>query len=302
MIKHIGFLSLTLIFFVSLTAFALRIPKAHLVSVKWLSENLNNPNLVIVDVRAPNAYKAGHIPHAVNIPRSLNFQKGFIGNIKYLLDTPYKITKIFRDAGISNNSIVVFYSSSSKKGYTFATREFFEAWMYGLHNIAILKGGIEAWISNNKPISKKIFMPKKGNFKIVDMSLSSIATWPDIYYYLATKKVQLIDSREPKHFKGLDKDPRLQRHGHIPGAVEIPYYDFVKKVGNYYELVSPEKVKEILKNKGISILRPIIVYCNTGHLASGDWFVIKFLAGAKNIKLYDGSLHEYAKTNLPIAK
>ena len=302
MLKRVFMSVVVLLFIVCGTAFSLTVPKTHLVSVQWLAENLNNPNLVIVDVRAPNAYKAGHIPHAVNIPKRLNFQKGFIGNIKHILDTPYRITKVFRDAGISNNSIVVFYSFSSKKGYTFATREFFEAWMYGLHNIAILKGGIKAWISSNKPISKKIVMPKKGNFRIIDMSLSSIATWPDIYYYLAIKKVQLVDAREPKHYKGLDKDPRLTKHGHIPGAVEVPYYDFVKKVGSYYELVAPEKVKEILKSEGISIFKPIIVYCNTGHLASGDWFVIKFLAGAKNIKLYDASMYEYTRTTLPMAK
>jgi len=300
--KRIVSLVVVFLFIVSSAAFALSIPKTHLVSVQWLAKNMNNPNLVIVDVRAPSAYKAGHIPHAVNIPKGLNFQKGFIGNIKYLLDTPYEITKVFRDAGISNNSIVVFCSFSSKKGYTLDTREFFEAWMYGLHNTAILKGGIKAWISSNKPLSKKIVMPKKGSFKIADMSLSSIATWPDIYYYLATKKIQLIDAREPRHYKGLDKDPRLQKHGHIPGAVEVPYYDFVKKVGSYYELFAPEKVKKILKSKGISIFKPIIVYCNTGHLASGDWFVIKFLAGAKNIRLYDASIQEYSRTSLPISK
>ena len=300
--KRMSLFLVVFLFFVSSTAFALSIPKTHLVSVQWLAKNMNNPNLVIVDVRAPSAYKAGHIPHAVNIPKGLNFQKGFIGSIKHLLDTPYKITKVFRDAGISNNSIVVFCSFSSKKGYTFDTREFFEAWMYGLRNMAILNGGIKAWISSNKPLSKKIVMPKKGSFKITDMSLNSIATWPDIYYYLATKKIQLVDAREAKHYKGLDKDPRLQRHGHIPGAVEVPYYDFVKKVGNYYELVAPEKVKKILKSKGISIFKPIIDYCNTGHLASGDWFVIKFLAGAKNIRLYDASMYEYSRTSLPISK
>ena len=38
-----------------------------IVSTEWLQNNLNNANLVIVDVRKVEEYKAGHIPGAVNV-------------------------------------------------------------------------------------------------------------------------------------------------------------------------------------------------------------------------------------------
>ncbi len=301
--KRIGLIIVTLLFFIAAPVFARQIPKTHLVSAEWLAKNMDNPHVVIVDVRAPKAYESGHIPHAVNVPKGLNFQKSYIGNIKHILDTPEKITKIFREAGISNDSIVIFYSfSSSPKGYAYATREFWTAWMYGLRNTAILHGGIGAWVADHKPLSKTIVTPKKGNFTIADMSLNSIAAWPDIYYALATKKVQLIDAREPAHYNGTDHDKRLLKRGHVPGAVEIAYYSFVKKDGDYYELLNSNKVKKLVNSKHVSLSAPIIDYCNTGHLATGDWFAIKFLAGARNIRMYDASMYEYTRMPLPISK
>jgi thiosulfate/3-mercaptopyruvate sulfurtransferase len=301
--KRVGLMVFVLSFFVASPLFALQVPSTHVVSANWLAKHMNNSHIVIIDVRAPKDYAAGHIPHAVSMNKGEYFQKGAMGDIGHVLDTPKMITDVFRKAGLSNNSVIVFYSSNAaEKGYTFATREFWTAWMYGLRNTAILHGGIEAWINQKHPVSKAMVSPKMGNFAIKDMSLNAIATWPDMYYALGTKNVQLVDAREPAHFNGTDTDKRLMKHGHIPGAVEVAYFKFLKKHGDYYELVSSKEAKNILKMSKISLHKPIIDYCNTGHLASGDWFAIKFLAGAKDIRMYDASMYEYTRTNLPVVK
>jgi thiosulfate/3-mercaptopyruvate sulfurtransferase len=301
--KRVGLMVLVLSFFVASPVFALQVPSTHVVSAKWLAKHMNNPHLVIVDVRAPKDYAAGHIPHAINVYKGEYFQKGFIGDIGHVLDAPEMITDVFNKNGLSNDSVIVFYSSNaSQKGYTFATREFWTAWMYGLKNTALLHGGIEGWIAQKHPVSKEMTSPKMGNFKIQDMSLDAIATWPDIYQALATKQVQIVDAREPAHFNGTDTDKRLMKHGHFPGAIEVAYFKFLKKRGNYYELVTPNEAKKVMKTSKVSLSKPIIDYCNTGHLASGDWFAIKFLAGAKNIKMYDASMYEYTRTDLPVVK
>ena len=38
-----------------------------LVETDWLAENLDNENLRIIDVRAPDEYAAGHVKNAINI-------------------------------------------------------------------------------------------------------------------------------------------------------------------------------------------------------------------------------------------
>ncbi len=282
---------------------ALEVPSTHLVSVQWLSDNLGSPDLVILDVRSPKAYNEGHIPYAVNLPKKGNFQKGHVGNVKHVLDTPAEVTKLFRKVGISNNSIVVLYGAgNSVKSYTFATREFWTMWTYGIKNIAILNGGYAAWKDAGESVSTNCYVPATGDFKINNMQLSDMATWPYIYKAIATHKIQLIDAREPAHYKGTDHDRRLLKHGHIPGAVEIAYYNFVKKSGNDYKLISPKKIVSLLKKNGIDINKPIIIYCNTGHLASGNWFAIRILANIKDAKLYDASMYEYTRMPLPVTK
>ncbi len=301
--KRFGFAIFILIVFSVLPVFALSIPKTHLVSATWLAKEMNNPHLVIVDVRGKNAYDAGHIPNSINITKGRYFQKSYIGDVLYLLNTPYQITKLFRANGISNNSIVVFYNDASGPvSFTATAREFWAAWMYGLREIAILHGGINAWVSGNRPITNAIPKNKRGNFTIKTLSLRSIATWPNIYSALTTHRGQLVDVREAAHYKGTSGDPRLLKHGHIPGAIEASVWSFTRKVGNYFEIMNRNDIRAILRKDGISLHKPIITYCNTGHLASGGWFVIKFLAGAKHIRVYDGSMYEYTRMPLPVVK
>ncbi|MGA7105691.1 MAG: rhodanese-like domain-containing protein [Candidatus Deferrimicrobiaceae bacterium] len=38
----------------------------------------------------------------------------------------------------------------------------------------------------------------------------------------------------------------------------------------------------------------IITYCDTGLLASGWWFVLSEVLGYRNVKIYDGSMQEWA--------
>ena len=291
------FSMLVLVLVLALSSFALNVPSTHLVSANWLAKNIKN--VVIVDVSKPKIFAKGHIPGAVNIPKKLFFE-GYLGNIKHLLDTPFQIEKLFRNAGINNNSTVIFVSHVKKSSkFTAMTRAFWSAWVYGMKNIAILDGGIEAWKSG---LTTTRSMVKRGNFKPITSLNNSLATWKDIYSALINKNYQLVDAREMRHYIGKDRDPRLTRHGHIPGSIKVSAYLFNKKDGKLFKLVSPTVAKAMVKKERVSLNKSIIVYCNTGHLASGTWFVLKFLVGIKNVSNYDASMFEYSRTSLPITR
>lgn len=54
-----------------------------IVSTKWLAANLNNPKLIVLDVRRVEDYREGHIPGAVNcFLRCLDIseRRSFFGN------------------------------------------------------------------------------------------------------------------------------------------------------------------------------------------------------------------------------
>ncbi len=302
--KRFRVIVLVLWYFFSVSVlFGGSVPINHLVSVKWLHSYLHSRNLLIVDLRSPEKYRIGHIPGAINIPKHEYFQKGKLGSIFGLMDPPQKITELFESKGISAEKTIVLYDSAkSPKNVANATRVLWTMWVYGLKNVAILGGGIEAWKDKGYRLSKRLPRIKPTKFKFEFFHSNVVATWLNIYEYLVLHDAQLIDTRTSKYFIGRDEDKRLKKHGHIPGARLISLKMFLKKEGNYFIFKDGMKIRKLLKNKGVEVNKPIIVFCNTGHLASGAWFAIKFLAGAEDVKMYDASMVGYSRMPLPVQR
>ena len=63
-----------------------------------------------------------------------------------------------------------------------------------------------------------------------------------------------------------------------------------------------ETLKNMATELGIDADANIITYCNSGQLASASWFVFSELMGNKNVKLYDGSMHQWALEKRPVVK
>ena len=63
--------------------------------------------------------------------------------------------------------------------------------------------------------------------------------------------------------------------------------------------MSAADYKKIFHDFNISDTAPTTTYCNTGHLASGAWFVVHEILGNKNSKLYAGSMNEWTNLGNP---
>ncbi len=285
--------------------YALNVPKNHLVSPRWVYNHMHNKNMVIVDIRAPKAYASGHIPGAVDIPFP-SIMQDYVG-IKVLgnIASPQRITDIYKHAGITGRSIIVFTGGGLSKfplGYSSETRALWTAWFYGLKNTAILNGGLARWMYDKLPVTVKPSHPTESNFKIVDINLYSRAPYQRIWKYLETRDVILIDARPSAWYNGIDHDKRFVKHGHIPGAINVPFKKFERmNSAGYYEFVTPAEARAIMIKAGVSFEKPVITYCNTGYWASLDWFVTKFLIGKNDVADYNGSWTQYSRLpNAPI--
>ena len=107
----------------------------------------------------------------------------------------------------------------------------------------------------------------------------------------------LIDARPATFFTGKEKAPASQAYGHIPGAHNLDSARFYDPATN--RLRSKEQLAAIAASlpKG-----PIIAYCNTGHWAATDWFVLSAVLGRPDVRLYDGSMVEWAaEAKRPVA-
>lgn len=93
---------------------------------------MNREDAVVIDVRAENEYKDGHIADAVQIPLS---------KIKDKADSLAK----YKDRP------VIFYCKTG----SFANDASKTAIKQGLHRVHMLKGGLLAWLDANLPLAKK---------------------------------------------------------------------------------------------------------------------------------------------------
>ena len=98
----------------------------------------------------------------------------------------------------------------------------------------------------------------------------------------------LIDSRPASFFAGKQKAPAALGYGHIPGAVNVDSAMF------YDEKANRLKPQAELAAIGATLpVGPAVSYCNTGHWAATDWFVLSELLGRKDVRLYYGSMVEW---------
>ena len=106
----------------------------------------------------------------------------------------------------------------------------------------------------------------------------------------------LVDSRPESFFTGLEKHRGVAAFGHIPGAVSVPHS---RAFTADFRLKPRAELEAAFAAIGKG---PAIAYCNTGHWAATDWFVLSEVLGLKDTRLYDGSMLEYApETAGPIA-
>jgi len=292
----------TLLLAFAISVFALEIPKNHIVSTSWLSKNIDDKNLVVIDTRSTKAYKKSHIKGAVNYPKKVWF-RGKLGNIPKLQNSMQQVQDMLQNAGVTEKSLILFYSAGTKnKDFADAVSGIWNLWLYGVQNSVLLNGGFAKWVSEKKSVTVKLPKIAKSDIELDSFDKSIVASLYDINEAMYDDNIQITDARVSKFYTGIDKKKSLLRHGRIPTAKLTPVIRYTKKTGSYFELISANEAKKTLYNSGygVEIDKPLITYCNTGHKARGLWFIAKFLVGMKNVKVFDGSMVEYSRTNLPI--
>lgn len=99
----------------------------------------NHDDLLIVDVREPQEYAAGHIPGALHVPRGL---------LEVAADTQSK-GRVETLAGAQNRTIVTYCQSGGRSAMAADTLK-----QMGFEKTYSLAGGIETWKAGGMPVVK----------------------------------------------------------------------------------------------------------------------------------------------------
>jgi thiosulfate/3-mercaptopyruvate sulfurtransferase len=266
---------------------------SNLVNAKWLKENLNNENLVIVDCRfdlmdkeyGKRSYEKNHIHGAVRVDleTELSSEVKAHGG-RHPLPSPQNLKTTFENLGINNDSIVVCYDEGDLAG---PSRLWWILKYIGHKNAYVLDGGINEFIKIGGNTDNKIPTVNKGTFEInINDSMRVDMTY--VKERLYKDNIAIIDSREHKRYLG-EFEPVDKRAGHIPSALNYFWMDILDKKDDCINLKSIDELKKHFSK--LKDYDEVIVYCGSGVTACPNSLGLSE-AGIKH-KLYTGSFSDW---------
>lgn len=268
---------------------ATAIPAGPLVSTDWLAQNLDNPQVRVIEVSVnPGLYERAHVPGAVNF----SWHNDLNDKVRRDIVSQQGFEALLSKSGVTPDTTVVLYGD---------TNNWFAAWgawvfdIYGVKNVKLLDGGRKKWEAENRPLNNRAPEYASTTYRVSEVNVNLRARLSDALAAAEGKSgAKLVDIRSADEYSGkVFAPPGIQelaiRAGHIPEAVNVPWGQAVKEDGSFK---SPEELKKLYASVGIDGSKPIITYCRIGERSSHTWFALSKILGYQ-VKNYDGSWTEY---------
>jgi thiosulfate/3-mercaptopyruvate sulfurtransferase len=264
-----------------------------LIETAWLGENLNRPDLKIIDVRRQPLYNTSHVPGSMALnPESL---RGVVDSVPSMLLPAEMIAAQLSLMGIKPTDTVVIVPGDKLRDATLVGMALNRV---GHKRWAILEGGFDKWAGEKRPVDNRLPAITATTYQARSGADDFSVDHQDVLAALDEKQTVIIDSRPAAYFTGEESDEA--RAGHVPGAVNRPYSEDLRDDGHLKpvsELIAAYEALIPSKNT------PVIVHCRTGHQASQTYFVLRHVLGYPNVKWYDGSWTDWApRPELPLAQ
>lgn len=266
-----------------------------LVSVEWLFENIQNPNLVVLDASLKKTanYSQVQIPlETVLIPQSRYFdiEESFSdrnSDLPHMMISQELFTIEAQKLGINRDSLIVVYDNV---GIYSSPRAWWMLKAMGHHDVAILDGGLPAWLEKKYQSTHQHanHLPE-GDFK-AEPQQEYFCNKANVQIALKAKDAIVFDARSEGRFNGTEPEPRPGvRAGHIPGSVNVPFQRVLN--GNF---VKPLNELKSMFNQKENTQAKLILTCGSGVTAC-ILALAATIAGYQSITVYDGSWSEWGR-------
>lgn len=255
----------------------------------WLAQNLDNPNVRIIDCATVEAYRRAHIPGAVQLPVHYYIKEHDPAGSDHgvLVMPPDEFAQLMGNLGVSNDTTVVTYDDNNA---LVAARLWWVLKYYGHTNAKVLNGGWHRWLSEGRPVTFHSTRAPKATFKAT-ADPAVYATLDDLKEKHADAGCQVLDVRTDAEWEG-SNDRGNKRAGRVPGAQHLEWLRFVGS-DDSRKFLPPAEIQSLLDGAGMSRDKPTITYCQGGIRAAHAAFVMD-LMGYENVRVYDGSMREWA--------
>ncbi len=257
--------------------------------------------ITVIDIRPPNApdpdssYNAGHIPGALSSP---------YGNWRGPAENPGKVlpqtqlTALVQGLGLNAETpTVVLHKGDSYSDFGAAARVYWTLKTAGLQQLAVVDGGFLAWKQAGLPISKDTATVTPSSYPAT-IQADWLASTSDVEQQLNRSNTKLLDARPADFFGGEKWHGAAAKPGTIAGAEDFDNKQWFHSGGPLLE--TPERLQTLAQQNDLTQAEVTVSFCNTGHWAATNWFVLSEVVGQPGVKLYPESMVEWSTAGLPM--
>lgn len=264
-----------------------------ILSVSALQALLGHPRLVVLEVKVkPVGAAANATPESApaRIPgaRVFDLEGAFSDHtqsLPHMMPDPAHFEREARGLGIHRDSVVVVYD---RIGLYASPRAW---WMFkdmGHAQVAVLDGGLPAWIDAGHPTSQGAALVERPGDFVARPTGNAFCDAAAVARALEDASCAVVDARPQGRFAGRDPEPRAGlRQGHMPNAVSLPFTE-VQVKGH---AKSASELQALFESR-VGSRRKLVFSCGSGVTACVDAFAAT-LAGYTDVQVYDGSWSEW---------
>lgn len=258
----------------------------RVVDAAWLAEHLHDDDLVVGDVRGPNAHIRGHIPGS----RPLVLGSPPPGADEAMVQELAKEVELrLRRHGITGDEQLVLVDRGDGMGAMPAAQL---AELAGHTRVAILLGGMAGWEGE---LAEGAVVLEPVRASSLEAAPRAFPTRQEIASRLDDSALTLLDVRREEEYTGKHGSPCDPRQGHIPGAKRVQVDELFVGPG---QPESPERIRELV---GAPESAEIIAYCHSGSRSALATLALR--SAGYDARNYAGSWHEWSRyPELPLER
>jgi len=254
----------------------------------WLAEHLGEDDLVVGDVRGPNAHMRGHIsgsrPLVLGSPPPAADEE----SARALAE---EIALRLRRHGITGRERLVLVDRGDGVGAMPAAQM---AELAGHPRVAILLGGIAGWQGELEEGAVELEPVHQAEADL-EPNPRALPTRQELASRLGDPSLTLLDVRTADEFSGRRGNQCDPRQGHIPGARNLDVGELFEAPG---QPAPAERVRELV---GLPEGTEIVAYCHSGSRSALATLALR--AAGYDARNYAGSWHEWSRHDeLPLER